>query len=277
VIARGDQAQAADQNQAVLTGEGQRRAMGLLLGEAADLVIQGVIHGHFTLDGDGQSAGLPKPDVASLILDSDVARSAKIWTPPIVHKFTIWIRSCDNLATGQVTYSPPGASVKFWPHAVDFLADWVQHIPRVKQHTVTYAGWFTHALGKLNPKPEMAAKLELPKPVKPTWVKWRGLVLRRWAVDPELCPKCTTEMKRVRGHLQNHEFQSLLKRLGIGDTPTRQSPTSRFAATKPGGQFKTDGVLQLPSVLFHRCSDESRSRRAVLAVRPKRQPSSWHK
>jgi hypothetical protein len=27
--------------------------------------------------------------------------------------------------TGQVTYLPPGASAKIWPHAVDFLADWV--------------------------------------------------------------------------------------------------------------------------------------------------------
>ena len=54
---------------------------------------------------------------------------------------------------GQVTYSPPGAVAKIWAHAEDFLADWVQHIPRARQHQVTYAGWFANALGKLNPKP----------------------------------------------------------------------------------------------------------------------------
>jgi hypothetical protein len=37
------------------------------------------------------------------------------------------------------------------------LADWVQHIPRARQHQaatqpVTYAGWFANALGNLNPK-----------------------------------------------------------------------------------------------------------------------------
>jgi hypothetical protein len=30
----------------------------------------------------------------------------------------------------------------------------VQHIPRARQHQVTYAGWFANALGNLNPKQE---------------------------------------------------------------------------------------------------------------------------
>jgi hypothetical protein len=57
--------------------------------------------------------------------------------------------------TGQVTYSPPGGVAKIWPHANDFLADWVQHIPRAKQRQVRYAGWFANALGKLRGQSEL--------------------------------------------------------------------------------------------------------------------------
>jgi hypothetical protein len=49
--------------------------------------------------------------------------------------------------TGQVYYQDSQGSAKTWPHAVDFLADFVQHIPRARQHQVTYAGYFANALG----------------------------------------------------------------------------------------------------------------------------------
>ncbi len=39
--------------------------------------------------------------------------------------------------TGQVCYQDPHGPGKTWPHAVDFLADFVQHIPRARQHQVT--------------------------------------------------------------------------------------------------------------------------------------------
>ena len=113
-------------------------------------------------------------------------------------------------------------------------ADWVQHIPRAWQHQVTYAGHFANALGKLNPKPESQVEELADKPKSGKWVKWRTLILRSWAVDPELCPQCRKEMKRAGawGHrasripssttlIQQHELNRLLKNLGIGLYPTR--------------------------------------------------------
>lgn len=125
--------------------------------------------------------------------------------------------------TGEVRYTPPRAIGKVWSHASDFLADWVQHIPRARQHVVTYAGWFANALGKLNPKKDNETNTVEELAEKPTgkWVKWRTLILRCWAVDPELCPRCHKEMKRARALLQQHELQRLLKNLGIGLYPTR--------------------------------------------------------
>ena len=123
--------------------------------------------------------------------------------------------------TGQVRFSPPRSIPKIWEHAYDFLADWVQHIPRARQHQVTYAGHFANALGNLNPKHESQAEELAEKPKSGKWVKWRTLILRSWAVDPELCPRCQKEMKRAKALVQHHELNRLLKNLGIGLYPTR--------------------------------------------------------
>jgi len=52
-------------------------------------------------------------------------------------------------------------------------------------------------------------------------VRWRTLILRTWAVDPELCPRCHKEMKRARSLLERHELRRLLKNLDIGQYPMR--------------------------------------------------------
>jgi hypothetical protein len=112
-----------------------------------------------------------------------------------------------------------------WDHAFDFLADWVQHIPRARQHQVTYAGHFANALGNLNPNKKESSVVQHdaqePEKAKSRWVKWRTLILRCWAIDPELCPKCGKEMKRSKALTEQAELQRLLKNLGIGLYPTR--------------------------------------------------------
>ena len=135
-------------------------------------------------------------------------------------------------STGQVTYSQLGAVAKMWPHASDFLADWVQHVPRAKQHQVTYAGWFANALGKLNPKKVNADSPNLEVP-KPKWVRWRALVLRTWAVDPELCPQCRKQMKRAKALFEKHELQRLLKNLGWDRPIPHSTPFSATPRTGP--------------------------------------------
>ena len=87
--------------------------------------------------------------------------------------------------------------------------------------------WFANALGNLNPKeakndkPSDQPEAENPEKTKSKWVKWRTLILRCWAVDPELCPKCSKEMKRSKTLMDQHELQRLLKNLDIGLYPVR--------------------------------------------------------
>ena len=100
-------------------------------------------------------------------------------------------------STGEVRYSPPRAAPKVWEHAYDCLADWVQHIPRARQHQVTYAGHFANALGNLSPKPGPTEETDKPKESKPSkWVKWRTFILRCWAIDPELSWQLLETFKR---------------------------------------------------------------------------------
>ena len=78
-------------------------------------------------------------------------------------------------ATGQVRFSPPRSIPKVWEHAYDFLADWVQHIPRARQHQVTYAGHFANALGNLNPKQESQVEESAEKPKSGKWASGEPL------------------------------------------------------------------------------------------------------
>jgi len=75
-------------------------------------------------------------------------------------------------------------------------------------------------LGNLNPKQESQVEELAEKPKSGKWVKWRTLILRTWAVDPELCPRCHKEMKRAKALIQQHELNRLLKNLGIGLYPS---------------------------------------------------------
>ncbi|MBT9589027.1 hypothetical protein IV102_37180 [bacterium] len=71
-------------------------------------------------------------------------------------------------STGRVRFSPPRAAAKVWEHAFDFLA---------------------YVTTELCDAPTEEAT-EKPGPGK--WVKWRTLILRRWAVDPEVCHRGAT-------------------------------------------------------------------------------------
>ncbi len=136
-------------------------------------------------------------------------------------------------ATGQVRFSPPRSIPKVWEHAYDFLADWVQHIPRARQHQVTYAGHFANALGNLNPKQESQVEQLAEKTRPGKWVKWRTLILRTWAVDPELCPRCQKEMKRAKALIQQH---------GLYPTRPRSPPPPCLGHDLEESQFSDPSV-----------------------------------
>jgi hypothetical protein len=127
-------------------------------------------------------------------------------------------------STGVVQYRDPRGPWKSWGHAVDFLADFAQHIPRARQHQVTYAGYFANALGNLkNPNAENppASSQSATSKRYTRYTRWAALVLRTWALDPELCWQCGKTMLRSRTLFERQELLRLLKNLKLDNYPSR--------------------------------------------------------
>jgi hypothetical protein len=132
-----------------------------------------------------------------------------------------------NERTGQVTMRLKREQVKVFPHAIDFLAALSRHVPRRRQQTVTYAGYYANASGSLSSKPEEpddedTANLTSTKPRR--YIPWNVLVFKSWAVDPELCPKCHEKMDRKEPIYKQPKLSELLKSLKIGHYPERPPP-----------------------------------------------------
>ena len=118
--------------------------------------------------------------------------------------------------------------LKVFDHAVDFLAALARHVPRARQQTVTYAGHYANATGNLSlKKDEAEQKDEQEVSVQPggrRYVPWNLLVLRCWAVDPELCPRCGERMERDKPVYKQPALSQLLKSLRVGKYPQRPPP-----------------------------------------------------
>lgn len=122
-------------------------------------------------------------------------------------------------ASGQVRYRSSDGDARTWPHAIGFLADLAQHIPKARQQTVSYHGWFANPTGHLSRRKEPTGKAPNPNPRG----RWAARVLRVWQVDPELCPRCG-RMRRSRAVLERLELVKLLKALGRLGYPPRPPP-----------------------------------------------------
>ena len=119
-----------------------------------------------------------------------------------------------------MSYRASNGSIKTWSHALDYIAALVQHIPKARQQTVSYHGWFANPTGHLSPKPEKQADESAPK----RRGRWAARVLRVWQVDPELCPRCGKLMRRSRAVFERAELLRLLKALGRFGYPARPPP-----------------------------------------------------
>ena len=132
-----------------------------------------------------------------------------------------------NERTGKVEMRLKRDQIKVFNHAVDFLAALARHVPRARQQTVTYAGHYANSTGNLSGKAdEVEEELqEQRRPTsKPRYIPWNLLVLRCWAVDPELCPLCGETMRRDKPIYKQPELSRLLNSLRIGRYPERPPP-----------------------------------------------------
>ena len=147
--------------------------------------------------------------------------------------------------TGKVKCRSKRGGYREWPHAVDFLATLAQHVPRPRQHVVTYAGHYANATGNLKPAPE--EENEEPGEARPgatpttkgkKW-SWAKLIARVWQVDPLICD-CGAQMKRGR-KLKDEELRQFLLSVNKLGYPPRPPPAPlpdlEGASHPPGDDF----------------------------------------
>ena len=94
-------------------------------------------------------------------------------------------------ATGMVRCRSKRGGHREW-HATEFLAVLAQHVPRPRQHVVTYAGHYANAAGNLKQEIEDDDSVGETKEStggfrRYTWAELLALV---WRVDPLECPRC---------------------------------------------------------------------------------------
>ena len=131
--------------------------------------------------------------------------------------------------TGKVRCRSKRGGFKEW-HATEFLAVLAQHVPRPRQHLVTYAGHYANAAGNLKAEVESASETESSE--QPTQAStgfkrysWAELIQRVWNVDPQRCPRCGDVMRRRRT-LKGEELRDFLKSINSVGYPARPPPVS---------------------------------------------------
>ncbi len=129
--------------------------------------------------------------------------------------------------TGQVIYRAEKAACRAFPDphgaglaagtkrnfqvlpAVEFLAEFTQHIPPKGAHLIRYYGWYSNKSRGMRRKAEGARRAALAGPVssglaaEPTAARgrcdqtWAMLIKRVYEVDPLACPQCGGMMKVI--------------------------------------------------------------------------------
>jgi hypothetical protein len=130
--------------------------------------------------------------------------------------------------------------IKAFNHAVDFLAALARHVPRSRQQTITYAGYYANATGNLSQKSveaEGSKEQQESRQTSGRYIPWNLLVLRCWAVDPELCPHCGETMRRDKPIHRQPELSQLLNRLRIGRYPARPPPAPPQAPSASSSHY----------------------------------------
>ena len=132
--------------------------------------------------------------------------------------------------TGMVRCRSKRGGYREW-HATEFLAVLAQHVPRPRQHVVTYAGHYANAAGNLNQEIDDDESDGKTKENAGGFRRysWAELLALVWRVDPLECPRCGEQMERGRT-MRGEELREFLKSINRLGYPPRPPPVP------PGGR-----------------------------------------
>ena len=144
--------------------------------------------------------------------------------------------------TGMVRCRSKRGGYREW-HATEFLAVLAQHVPRPRQHVVTYAGHYANAAGNLNHESEDDTSDGETKENAGGFRRysWAELLALVWRVDPLECPRCGEQMVRGRT-MRGEELREFLKSINRLGYPPRPPPVP------PGGRGWPQESLEDPFI-----------------------------
>lgn len=124
--------------------------------------------------------------------------------------------------------------------ALDFIAEFTQHIPPTGSHLVRYYGWYSNKARGMRKKAEAAssadsaAQTESAAPSRRCSQTWAMLIKRVYEVDPLSCPQCGGVMKVVAfiEPPQAEVIEKILKHCGLWQDPASRAPPDTDGLTR---------------------------------------------
>jgi len=80
---------------------------------------------------------------------------------------------------------------------LDFLAEFIQHIPPKGTHLIRYYGWYSNKSRGMRKKAEAAEPLSEEPTTSRSSPSWTMLIMQVYELDPLCCPECGGQMNRV--------------------------------------------------------------------------------
>ena len=179
--------------------------------------------------------------------------------------------------TGQVVYQAQKQACRAFPDpkgdgtragvkrnfqilsALDFLAEFTQHIPPKGSHLIRYYGWYSNKSRGMRKKAEAEASDESSSEAVSSAAAatgssqtWAMLIKRVYEVDPLSCPACGGQM--VVGFVeppQRDVIKKIISHCGLWRSVAARAPPADFMDPSVDGSGSTNGSDNEPAELTY--------------------------
>ncbi len=117
--------------------------------------------------------------------------------------------------------------------ALDFIAEFTQHIPIKGSHLIRYSGWYSNRARGSREQDDQTEEMEISQEgtafQQARRQQWAMLIQRIYEVDPMICPKCGESMTVIEfiPPPQEKVIDQILKHCGLWEEPLPRAPPNQ--------------------------------------------------